>query len=732
MQARNFILFMMLNVTLTLSSQTISIYNSNEFQVSLHHTKTTKQTSEDLTHYLTEVLGKTIEVSSEEKKHQILLSINTKTLNEITFEIYSDEDNIRISGGSQKALQRGIAFFLEKIGITKITEKDWFLKSKEHLSFPSQFYKKSEPDFDYRYLYYPGNWDEKFRNWYQLDQIDRDFGVWGHSFYKLMPPKAYYEDQPELFALYEGKRNPGSICYTNKKTKAIFKTELGNIIQQNPNAEFFSVSQNDDTIYCQCHECEQLNQKHGQKRGAHYVFINELAKQFPANKLMTLAYLHTAKPPKDLHLVHNLYTMYCPISLNRGRSFAEDPRSARMRSILKKWKETTENLFFWDYTVQFTDYFSAFPNIHTFQKNYDYLKSAGVKGVFSQGSADIPSHFYELRQYLLANLMLNTEMNLDEEIKNFIDMYYGKAGEYVLTYYKLLTSNQIDSHSYLNIYDNPVEQIETFLSPERMAEYNQIILKAEAAVSNDPVMSNRVKDLRFSLEYTFFQQSKYFGKDRHGMFVKKSSEEGYKIQPNLTKRVEDFKNYLNNKGVYEIAEMGLSPDAYFQNWTEIASYANIGPSAKEAEIRLLTSPSKSYNKKGAYGLTDGVRGYKDFNINWLGWYGNDAEIQIVIEKTPLKNIRINFLEDQRHWIFTPKEVTLFGVKDDQKIKIDTINFPQPIENYKIKIISKTFNDQDLNNFSKFILVITNRKNLPSWRKRKNKQAMFMIDEIEIY
>lgn len=726
------ILFLILNVTLTLSSQDIAIYDSDEFQVTLFHSESTKQASEDLKHYFSEVLGETIETSSVEKKHQILLVNDDKTLNKINFEIYSDKNNIRISGGSEEALHRGIGFFLEKIGIIKITEKDWFLKFDQKLSFPSDFYKKSEPDFAYRYLYYPGNFDEKFTNWYQLDQISKDFGIWGHSFYKLMPPEDYFSEQPEFFALYNGERNPSSICYTNPQTKEIFKTELNKIIEQDPNAEFFSVSQNDDTVYCQCNECESLNQVYGEECGAHYFFLNELAKQFPEQKLMSLAYLHTSEPPVGLHFVHNLYIMYCPINLNRGRSFAEDPRSANMRSILKNWTETTQNLLFWDYTVQFTEYFSAFPNIHTFQDNYDFLKSVGVKGVFSQGSADTPSHFYELKQFLLANLLQNTDMNLEEEVKNFIGMYYGDAAVYVLEYYNLLTKNQVTSDSYLSIYDNPIKQIGTFLSTENMSDYNQIILNAEEAVSDDKEMSKRIMNLRFSLEYTYFQQSKFYGKDKHGMFVNKSSGEGHEVRRNLTERVKIFKNYLNKKGVSEIAEQGFTPDEYFEDWKDIAKYANISSDVIKADVKLITSPTEIYNRKGAYGLVDGVRAYKNFNINWLGWYGNDAEIQIDLKDKQFTSIRLNFLVNQRHWIFTPHSVVLFGMKDSQKIKIDSLYFSEFSKNSETEIISQTFDSEDLQNYDTFILEINNRKNLPPWRYRKNKKAMFMIDQIEIY
>ena len=731
MQPRIFIISIIFSVTLSLNSQNISIYESNEFQLSLLHTESTEQVYNELNHYFSKVLGNTIEVSTLKKNNQIHLSINTKTLNDTTFEIHSDSENIRISGGSEKALQRGTAFFLETIGITKITEKDLFFTQDKKLSFPSHFHKKSEPDFTYRYLYYPGNFNKKFRNWHQLDKKDQDFGIWGHSFHKLMPPGDYFEKQPELFALYNGKRNSSSVCYTNMRTQEIFKIELKKIIKQNPRAKFLSVSQNDDNIYCQCNECEKLNQKHGEERGAHYVFLNKLAKQLPQHNLISLAYLHTSKPPKDLHLAQNLYIMYCPIGLNRGISFAEDTRSSDMRTTLKSWMNITENLLFWDYTVQFTNYFSAFPNIHTFQKNYDYLKKAGVKGVFVQGSADIPSHFYELRQFLLVNLLRDTEINLEEKINDFMKMYYGNAAKHVLEYFNLLTKNQIDSNSYLSIYDNPIKQIETFLSPENMSDYNQIILRAEAAVRKGTEMYSRISDLRSSLEYTYFEQSKYFGKDQHGMFVRKSPDKEYEIRPNLTKRVEDFTNHLNEKGVYEISEMGLSPDEYLQRWKEIVNYANISPEAKKLRIKLLTQPSEAFKGKGAYGLVDGVRAYKDYNINWLGWYGNDAKIQIELEGQEVNYMRLNFLENQRHWIFPPLNIILFGIKDGQKIKMKTFHFPELSKNENVKIIHKTIDMPNINNFNSLILVIENR-NLPLWRKRKNKKAMFMLDEIEIY
>jgi hypothetical protein len=42
----------------------------------------------------------------------------------------------------------------------------------------------------------------------------------------------------------------------------------------------------------------------------------------------------------------------------------------------------------------------------------------------------------------------------------------------------------------------------------------------------DDTIERRIRKLRLALEYVFFEQSKFYGKDKHGMFV--INEEGQK------------------------------------------------------------------------------------------------------------------------------------------------------------------------------------------------------------
>jgi hypothetical protein len=51
-----------------------------------------------------------------------------------------------------------------------------------------------------------------------------------------------------------------------------------------PSAPFYSVSQNDDVVYCECKQCKSINSKSGGPQGSLYYFLNKIAKHFPKQK----------------------------------------------------------------------------------------------------------------------------------------------------------------------------------------------------------------------------------------------------------------------------------------------------------------------------------------------------------------------------------------------------------------------------------------------------------------
>ncbi|MCC9019302.1 DUF4838 domain-containing protein [Flavobacterium lipolyticum] len=684
--------------------------------------------------YLEKSVSKPFEITTKSQKEsdasEIILEIsNDKKLKANEFNVKSDSKSIYITAPNQKYLRYAVYTLLEIWEFRKFTATETYIPKVTQFTFAKNTSKIYQPSFDYRALFFPDCYDEDFRDWHKLDWHIDDFGLWGHSFSMLVPPKEYFKTNPQLFALYEGERNTESLCMTNDTVVNLVEEKMTEIIAKTPHAQFYSVSQNDDVVYCECTQCKAMNTKYGGPQGSFYYFLNKIAAHFPKTKITTLAYLHTFKPPVNLKIAPNIYTILCPIELDRGKPITNQNNPSFIKN-LENWSTTSPQLFLWDYTVQFSNFMSPFPNFESFQNNYKLFQKNKVKGLFVQGYADVPGDLSELRQYLLAKLMWNTDIDIKAVTADFLRGFYGKAAPYVAKYLDLIEANQSKSKAYLDIYSGPVQARNTFLTPEAMDHYDHFLEQANNTVENDSILSSRVHKLRLALEFVYFEQAKFYGKNQHGMFV--VNNQGKKeVKPGLTERVLKFSKSCNQFGVYELSEDGISPDNYYKEWIEIGknTTTHLG---EDLKVTFIIPPSDEFKGKGSYGLVDGNIGYKNFNINWIGWYDANPEIEIETKNLDFNLLKLNFLNDQRHWIFTPKKIKIYGFKNQKWELIKEQICNNLTEDYEITTQSWEVENQRFSSFTKIKIVVENQKELPVWRKRKNKKAMIMLDEIELY
>ena len=93
---------------------------------------------------------------------------------------------------------------------------------------------------------------------------------------------------------------------------------------------------------------------------------------------------------------------------------------------------------------------------------------------------------------------------------------------------------------------------------------------------------------------------------------------------------------------------------------------------KEYKMRNI---NPAYSGSSAFTLTDGLFGTRQSYDRWVGTLGEDYVVELDLkEKTQVKNISINFLDEKGSWIFAPMEVSFFISKDKKEWeKIKTIN-----------------------------------------------------------
>ncbi|AZQ42774.1 GH92 family glycosyl hydrolase [Nonlabens ponticola] len=153
------------------------------------------------------------------------------------------------------------------------------------------------------------------------------------------------------------------------------------------------------------------------------------------------------------------------------------------------------------------------------------------------------------------------------------------------------------------------------------------------------------------------------------------------------------------------------------------------------KINLDYTYANEYSAGGDDALIDGMRGSTDFRSG--SWQGiKNQDLNATIDLGAMKNVNsvsINFLKDQRSWIFYPKELNV-DILDSNRNLIDsvTVQLPETGHEETSEIHTETVNFTNAK--TRYIKVVaTNYGALPDWHLGypMNGTAWIFVDEITI-
>jgi hypothetical protein len=329
-----------------------------------------------------------------------------------------------------------------------------------------------------------------------------------HTFNLLCPPEVYFDTHPEYFSEVDGKRIKAytQLCLSNPDVLRIVTSNVLERIRKDPGASFYGVSQNDWYNYCTCAACKAMDDAEESHAGTMIAFVNKIAeaveKEFPNVIVETLAYQYTRKPPKTIRPRDNVMPCLCTIecdfsfpipssAFKENRAFMDDIRG---------WSAICKRLYVWDYTTNFRDYASPFPNVLALQGNVKFFHTNQVQYLFEQGAYQgRHGDFAELKAWLLAKWLWNPDLPLEPLLQDFFQGYYGAAAPYVRTYFDALHSYYRDPATRpLRIFDDPNR---TLLTDDFYARATGLWQQAEAAVKDDPARLYNVRMGAFPVLY---------------------------------------------------------------------------------------------------------------------------------------------------------------------------------------------------------------------------------------
>jgi len=152
-------------------------------------------------------------------------------------------------------------------------------------------------------------------------------------------------------------------------------------------------------------------------------------------------------------------------------------------------------------------------------------------------------------------------------------------------------------------------------------------------------------------------------------------------------------------------------------------------------IKLENQYANQYNAGGDHALIDGLKGSLDFRTGaWQGY--QDTDLIAIIDLgsiKPFETITVNFLQDQRSWIFFPTEVECWvapGKTFYKNLPKQLIQAEKPSDEAEIRTVTFRMNGYS----SRYIKIIAkNLGDLPKWHlgAADHGKAWIFVDEIEI-
>lgn len=349
----------------------------------------------------------------------------------------------------------------------------------------------------------------------------------GHTLYAALGTpdyiKALYKKHPEYFPLIKGKRtldqtraNGGSqsqLCLTHPEVRRLWVEAMRKHIQYDRALAkkrsvqpplFYAVDQNDCFDgFCECPSCDAIVKKNN-KSGLLLDFTNHVAnalkKEAPDAIFLMMALHSTEKAPNTMKAAPNVGIRLCDTTSNMLKPWT-DPENGKQRKNLEDWAKISQYIYIWDYSINYGAISCVnfpFPSMRTLPEDLRKLHKENGFGIFFEHENIISADLRDLKVYLEVKFAENPYLDYEKVLKDFTDHYYGpKAAVHIRNYLSALEEAAKQGKARITWY--PVLSAFSYITPERMIQFNKILDQAYAAAET-PAQKERVEYTRMSLD----------------------------------------------------------------------------------------------------------------------------------------------------------------------------------------------------------------------------------------
>ncbi|MGR3790518.1 DUF4838 domain-containing protein [Flavobacterium sp. TN-1] len=627
-------------------------------------------------------------ISKDENKEGLLIRVILSSQQIFDYQIKIEEKKeIQLIANSEKNLKWLFNQFLKKLSIQddRIKTQDLLpaiITIKEStVSFP----------FEYREPHFSPVLQPNADVLYNSNNIENDWGIWGHNLGKLLAN----EGNIQTFALVENKRNTTQLCFSSEATYNYIKNYIIDNYGINTHKKYsFMLVPNDNKLVCLDPKCKRLGNTLSNATPSVVYLMEKLAKEFPQYNFFTTAYLTTETPPEK-ELPKNTGVMISTINFPKNVYFENKTQVNPFEEKILKWKNKVNKVYLWDYASNFDDYLTPYPLLYRLQKQLEYFKKMGIKGVFINGSGYDYTSFQGLKTFVISSLLMNYDLKVEDLIKKYFKQEFPQNHQLLSEYY-------IDfekSAEKENLPCSPYEKGSKNINASKFFNfYNQL---NQAINSSQPKEKSKIKELITALSFTYLEL--LLENEENGYYI--IEENTITIKPEVIQAYNRLKKYTNYEGLKNFKEQDGAIQDFLKEFEE-KIIKNKQPLNKllGKKIEVLSTLDEDYTNINI--LTDNTIGFiSDYHHGWFLTSQEDLVVRLPSIEVSNDTLKINFLNNPSLKIFLPIKIQIYKngnlyteLTDDSESKNE-----KRIGVFKTKISIQKKDDV-------MIKVITNAKN----------------------
>lgn len=280
--------------------------------------------------------------------------------------------------------------------------------------------------------------------------------------------------------------------------------------------------------------------------------LSRVRRQVPNARLSSQAYQFDFPPPTGIRPSDGIIMTVAPIEANFAQSLFVGDNADRGADIVE-WCKISNDVVLWDYVTTFANYVIPFPDWWAMCEGIQHLATlqpAAGLGYFGEGPYNAQgTEFSQLRTWLIGRLTWDPTLDADAQIHDFLNGYYGRAGELIYRYMRVMVQSVEDTSTFVG---ESVTETAGYLTFDAMRQADALLDQAESAVTHDTTLLNRVRTIRLGVDYVILV--------RTAEFQRAAAKAGVDWDPDTPNRLSRFSSELKTSGLTNFREGGGTPE----------------------------------------------------------------------------------------------------------------------------------------------------------------------------